>query len=66
MVDDALLAEAQAALGTTGLRDTVDRALGEAVRAERRRDLLDQLRTGEGFDRELLGADGRRAQWRGA
>lgn len=65
MVDDALLAQAQAALGTTGLKDTVDRALGEAVRAQRRRELLQQLREGEGFDRELLADDVRRGQWRG-
>lgn len=66
MVDDALLADAQAALGTTGLKDTVDRALTEAVRAQRRRELMERLETGEGFDRELLSDEVRRWHWRGA
>lgn len=66
MIDDVLLAEAQAALGTSGLKDTIDRALGEAVRTRRRHELLEQLRTGEGFDRELLCDADRRRQWRGA
>jgi Arc/MetJ family transcription regulator len=49
-VDDELLAQAQKALGTVGLKDTVDKALSEAVRAALRRDLARRLRTGEGFD----------------
>jgi Arc/MetJ family transcription regulator len=35
-IDDALLARAQVALGTTGLKDTVDAALREAVRQSAR------------------------------
>lgn len=64
MVDDELLAQAQSALGTAGLKDTVDRALTEAVRAQRRRELMERLETGEGFDRELLSDEVRRSHWR--
>ena len=49
-VDDELLAKAQAVLGTHGLKDTVDEALNEIVRAALRRELADQLATGEGLD----------------
>ena len=49
-IDDELLAQAAEALGTTGMRETVHRALDEAVRATLRRELADQLRTGEGLD----------------
>jgi Arc/MetJ family transcription regulator len=49
-VDDELLAKAQAVLGTHGLKDTVDQALTEIVRAALRRDLADRLETGEGLD----------------
>jgi Arc/MetJ family transcription regulator len=49
-VDDELLAKAQAVLGTRGLKDTVDEALNEVVRAALRRELADRLETGEGLD----------------
>jgi len=49
-VDDELLAQAQAVLGTRGLKETVDRALNEVVRAALRRELADQLESGEGLD----------------
>jgi Arc/MetJ family transcription regulator len=49
-VDDELLAKAQAVLGTHGLKDTVDEALNEIVRAALRRDLARRLETGEGLD----------------
>ena len=52
-IDDALLAQAQSALGTNGLKDTVDAALLEAVRSHLRRSLADRLETGEGIDRSL-------------
>ncbi len=64
VVSEELLADAQAALGTRGLKDTVDRALQEAVRAAARDRLAARLESGEGFDRVLLGDDARRAQWR--
>ena len=49
-VDDELLEKAQAVLGTHGLKDTVDGALTEVVRAALRRELADQLESGEGLD----------------
>lgn len=51
VVDDDTLARVQHILGTHGLKDTVDRAFDEVVRAEKRRNLARRLRTGEGIDR---------------
>lgn len=45
--DDNLLAEAQTALGTTGIKATIERALHEAVLENARRRLLARLRAGE-------------------
>lgn len=64
MVDQELLADAQAALGTRGLKATVDRALREAVRAAARERLAARLESGDGFDRALLSDEARRARWR--
>ena len=62
-IDDALLAKARQVLGTRGLKDTVDKALTQVVRTGRRRDLANQLETGEGLD---FDQETRRAarQWR--
>src|SRR5579859_1037722 len=49
-MDDALLAEARSVLGTRGLKETVDRALTEVVRASRRRALASRLASGAGLD----------------
>lgn len=49
-IDDQLVDEARSALGTRGLRDTVEAALTEAVRAARRRRLAERLSTGRGLD----------------
>ena len=49
-MDEHLLEAAQAVLGTRGLKETVDRALTEVVRASRRRALADRLRSGAGLD----------------
>lgn len=49
-VEDSLIEEAKAVLGTAGLKDTVDAALVEVIRAARRRALADRLATGEGLD----------------
>lgn len=49
-IDEALLVQAQQVLGTTGLKDTVDRALASVVRAERRRRLAARLKSGAGLD----------------
>ncbi len=45
-IDDDLLAQARAVLGTRTKKDTVHRALVEAVAAARRREHLELLRTG--------------------
>lgn len=63
VVDDDLLGRAREVLGTSGLKDTVDRALEEVVWAARRRRLARLLRTGDAFDFE--GAPVERArEWR--
>ena len=62
VVDDALLEEAQQALGTRGLKETVDAALHEAVRSRRRKELLARLRDPDGFDDDALRQG--RDQWR--
>lgn len=49
-IDEEKLARAQEVLGTHGLKDTVDKALDEVVRAELRRRLADRLETGKGLD----------------
>ncbi len=53
-IDDRLVEEARSVLRTRGLRDTVEAALTEAVRAARRRDLADQLASTDGLDRDAL------------
>lgn len=62
-IDEEQLARAQQVLGTTGVKDTIVRALAEVVRADLRRRLAERIRTGEGIDRsdEVL-ADSRRWQ----
>lgn len=49
-IDEDLLTDAQEVLGTRGLKDTVDSALAQVIRAGRRRQLAQQLETGEGLD----------------
>ncbi|MDH3524420.1 MAG: type II toxin-antitoxin system VapB family antitoxin [Acidobacteriota bacterium] len=57
-IDDALLARAQEALGTRGLKETVDTAFREAIRRALRGRLAERIATGQGIDRspELLDA----------
>jgi Arc/MetJ family transcription regulator len=50
VVDDELIAQAKEALGTKGLKETIDAALLEAVRAQARRDHVERLRTMAGLD----------------
>jgi len=50
-IDDDKLGRVQRILGTKGLKDTVDRAFDEVLRAHLRRELIEQIRTGEGIDR---------------
>lgn len=54
MIDDDLVGRARAILGTKGIKDTIDVALTEVVRAERRRLLVDRFRTGQGIDDHAL------------
>ena len=57
-IDEARLARAQCVLGTTGVKDTIDVALQEVIRADLRRRLAARVRSGEGIDRgeEVLDA----------
>ena len=50
-IDEEQLARAQRVLGTKGVKDTIDRAFEEVLRADLRRRLADRVRTGEGVDR---------------
>ncbi len=60
-IDEDRLTRAQQVLGTKGVKDTIDRALDEVLRADLRRRLAERLRTGEGIDRgeEILAASRR-------
>jgi Arc/MetJ family transcription regulator len=49
-IEEELLARAQKALGTSGLKETVDAALGEVVRASLRKRLAGRLRSRRGID----------------
>ena len=49
-MDQDLLDAARAVLGTQGLKETVDKALAEVVRASRRRELANRLASGAGLD----------------
>lgn len=53
-IDDELLSRAQAALGTRGLKDTVDAAFREAIRRALRDRLGQRIATGAGVDRSAL------------
>ncbi len=50
-VDDTLLRQAQGALGTTGLKDTVEKAFREAIRRRLRERLAERIDAGAGVDR---------------
>ncbi len=50
-LDESQLASVQRVLGTSGIKDTVDRAFDEVLRADLRCRLADRVRTGEGIDR---------------
>jgi Arc/MetJ family transcription regulator len=55
-IDDALLRQAQKALRTHGIKDTVDKSFREVVRRSLRERLAERISTGTGIDRstELL------------
>lgn len=50
MIDDHLIENAKRALGTRGIKDTIDRALEEAVAAHARQELIELLVSSEGLD----------------
>ena len=61
-LDEEQLSRAQRALGTTGVKDTIERALDDAIRADLRRRLAERILSGDGIDRgEALLAESR--QW---
>ncbi len=49
-LDEMLLEESRRILGTTGIRDTVEAAFREIIRADRRHRLRERIRTGDGMD----------------
>lgn len=59
--DDDVLSMAQKALGTSGVGDTIDAALEQAIVADPHRDYFDRLRTMRGLD--LDDADVMRRAW---
>ena len=63
-IDDALLGQAQKALDTKGLKETVDKAFREAIRRYLRERLAERISTGAGIDRssELLAESRPRAK----
>jgi Arc/MetJ family transcription regulator len=50
VINEELLAEVRAILGTRGIKDTIDAALSEIVKQEARREAFEQLRTMDGLD----------------
>jgi Arc/MetJ family transcription regulator len=62
VIDKELLRQAQEALGTTTIKETVERALEEAVRAHRRRQLVDLMGTIE-LDLTPEELERRRSEW---
>lgn len=63
-VDEMVLAEAQRTLGTSGIQDTVDKALAEAIRRARLLRFADEIRTGTAFDFAPGSALDRDEHWR--
>lgn len=61
-IDENLLGSAQAVLGTTGLKDTVEAALNDVVRRRYRQRLADRIESGEGVDRSAALLDEVRPQ----
>lgn len=50
-IDDEILSRAQKALGTQGLKDTVEKAFREAIRKDLRERLAARIESGAGIDR---------------
>lgn len=56
-IDEALLGRAQVALGTRGLKDTVEAALHAVVRRQGRDRLAARIVSGDGVDRSAAALD---------
>lgn len=54
LVDDAKIRKARQALGTKGIRDTVDKALDEVIATRSRRKFVDDMLSLKWFDKEVL------------
>ncbi len=63
MVDDKKIARVRRLLGTKGIRDTIDQALDEVIAVRARRRVIEQLRTMEGLDENML-RNARKEAWR--
>jgi Arc/MetJ family transcription regulator len=50
-LDDDRLKQVQRVLKTSGVKDTIERAFDEVLRADLRRRLTDRIRSGQGIDR---------------
>lgn len=57
--------DAQIALGTSGIQDTVEQALREAIRTHRRKRFAEAVRLGEAFDFDGAALD-REEHWGGS
>ena len=55
-LDDGLVEQAAKALGTTGIKPTIQAALSEVIRADARRRLIERLRDPDGYDDDALRA----------
>jgi len=63
MVDDKKIARVRRLLGTKGIRDTIDRALDEVIAVRARRRVIEQLRSMQGLDENVL-RNARKEAWR--
>jgi Arc/MetJ family transcription regulator len=63
LIDDRKIARVRRLLGTKGIRDTVEGALDEVIAIRARRRAIEQLRTMEGLDEDVL-RNVRREAWR--
>jgi Arc/MetJ family transcription regulator len=63
-LDETQLVRVQRVLGTSGVKDTIDRAFDEVLRASLRRRLAQRVSRGDGVDRsvEILDASRRSKQ----
>lgn len=63
VIDDRKIARVRKILGTKGIRDTVEGALDEVLAIRARRRVVEQLRTMDGLDEDVL-RNVRKEAWR--